>query len=340
MTIQFLNQEKFEERVQKVSLLKLRLSMLGTLAVIISFSTLFFTVILSWLGASNIIAIAFFVILFNIAQWLFAPHLINALYRAREVSEPENPKLYGMVKGLSQKIGLKMPRLMIANIPIPNAFAYGSPIAGTRVAVTTGLLKELEDEEVEAVIGHELGHLKHKDVQIMMFASVLPAIFYFIGYSMMLSAWFGGGRQREGGGGAPILIGIACMAIYWVLTLFVLGLSRLREYYADQRSAATVEEGARKLSEALVKIVASTGRFRSQHREVKSLGSFKALFISDPDRANKDEVEIAGTRMFRADQQLVQEILSRKVTTADRVLELLSTHPNIVKRLKALQRLA
>jgi len=157
---------------------------------------------------------------------------------------------------------------------------------------------------------------------------------------MMLSARFGGGRQRDEGGASPILIGIACMAIYWVLTLFVLGLSRLREYYADQRSAATVDDGARKLSEALAKIVASTGRFRSQHREVGSLNSFKALFISDPDRANRDEVELAGTRMFSTDQQLVQEILSRKITTVDRVLELLSTHPNIVKRLQALQRLA
>jgi len=314
--------------------------MLGTLAFIIAVSTLFFTVILSLLGALNIIALAFFVIVFNIVQWLFAPHLINALYRAREVSESDNPKLYGMVEGLSRRIGLKMPKVMIANIPIPNAFAYGSPIAGTRVAVTNGLLKELEEEEVEAVIGHELGHLKHRDVQIMMFASVLPAIFYFIGYSMMLSARFGGGRQREGGGAAPILIGIASMAIYWILTLFVLGLSRLREYYADQRSATTVDDGARKLSEALAKIVASTGRFRSQHREVGSLNSFKALFINDPDRAEKDEVEIAGARMFRADQQLVQEILSRKITTVDRMLELLSTHPNIVKRLQALQRLA
>jgi len=322
-----------------MSSLKLRLSMIGTLAFIIAVSTLFFTVILSLLGALNIIALASFVILFNILQWLFAPHLINALYKAREVSKSDNPKLYGMVERLSRKIGLKMPRVMIANIPIPNAFAYGSPIAGNRVAVTTGLMKELEDEEVEAVVGHELGHLKHRDVQIMMFASVLPAIFYFIGYSMMLSAWFGGGRQRQGGGAAPIIVGLACMAIYWMLTLFVLGLSRLREYYADQRSAMSVEEGARKLSEALAKIVASTGRMKRHHREVGGLNGFKTLFIDDPDRAERDEIQIAGTRMFRADRQLVQEILSRKVTMLDRALELLSTHPNIVKRLTALQKL-
>jgi heat shock protein HtpX len=80
---------------------------------------------------------------------------------------------------------------MIADIPIPNAFAYSSPIAGSRVAVTKGLLKSLDEEEIEAVVGHELGHLKHRDVQVMMFVSILPAVFYFIGYSMLLSSLFG-----------------------------------------------------------------------------------------------------------------------------------------------------
>jgi len=313
--------------------------MVGTLAVLIGLSTLFFTIILTWLKVYNLFAILSFVILFNIAQWLIAPYLIDALYSVRAVSRSEQPRLHSIVERLSQKIGLKMPRVMIANIPMPNAFAYGSPIAGIRVAVTSGLLNELEEEEVEAVLGHELGHLKHRDVQIMMFASVLPAIFYYIGYSMMLSAWFGGDRRREGGGAAPILIGIACMAIYWILTLFVLYLSRLREYYADRLSATNVEDGPRKLSEALAKIVSSTGRMRHYHRETSSFNSFKALFIEDPDRAEKDELELAGARRFKTDERLVQEILSKKVTTIDRVLEVLSTHPNIMKRLIALQSL-
>jgi len=313
--------------------------MVGTLAVLMGASTLFFTIILSLMGVMNILALLFLVIIFNIVQWLVAPYLIGALYRTKEVSKSDNPTLYGMVERLSRKINLKMPRLMIANISIPNAFAYGSPIAKSRVAVTTGLLNELEEEEVEAVVGHELSHLKHKDVQIMMFASVLPAIFYYIGFSMMMSGSYGGGRQREGGA-APILIGIACMAIYWILTLFVLGLSRLREYYADQRSASIVQDGGRKLSEALAKIVASTSKMKRYRKEVSGLSSFRALFIEDPNRAERDEVAIGRTAMLRTDQQLVQEVLSRRVTLLDRVLELLSTHPNIVKRLQALQRMA
>lgn len=324
-----------------MNLLKLRLSMIGTLVLLIAVSTLFFAVILSLLGPISIMSMLFFVLLFNVAQWLFAPYMIGAMYRAKEVSKSDSPELHSIVERLSKKLGLKMPKVMLASIPIPNAFAYGSPIAGNRIAVTAGLLDSLETEEVEAVLGHELGHLKHRDVQIMMFASVLPAVFYYLGYSMMMSSWYGGGRQREeGGGAAPLLIGIVSMAIYWILTLFVLRLSRLREYYADATSASTVEDGPRKLSEALVKIVASTGRLKRYRSGTGNLNAFKALFIEDPDSAERDQMAMAKTRMFKTDQQLVQEIISRRISTADRLIELLSTHPNIVKRLQALQSLS
>ncbi|MEM2897180.1 MAG: zinc metalloprotease HtpX [Candidatus Bathyarchaeia archaeon] len=322
-----------------MSLLKLRLSMVGTLALIIAVSTLAFALIMSLMGTFDLISLAFTVIIFNLIQWLFAPYLIDAMYSTHEISRSENPRLYGIVERLSSKASLKMPKLMLANIPIPNAFAYGSPISGSRVAVTKGLLNELEEEEVEAVIGHELGHLKHKDVQIMMFVSVLPAIFYFIGYSMMMSAQFGIERRREGGGAIPVLVGLVSMVIYWILTLFALSLSRLREYYADRHSASIVDEGPRKLSEALAKIVSSNAKIKRDRREVSRMSSFKTLFIEDPDRAESDAVKIAQARSFRTDQELVREVMSRKISTVDRVLELLSSHPNIVKRLKALQQI-
>ncbi len=322
-----------------MSIWKLRFSVIGTLAVIIGISTLFFTVLLSLTGAFNLITLVIFVVIFNIAQWLFAPYLIDLIYRARIVKKSENPKLYGTVEMLSQKSGIKMPRLMIANIPVPNAFAYGSPIAGTRVAVTKGLLEKLEDEEVEAVIGHELGHLKHRDVQVMMFVSLLPAIFYFIGYSMILSSMFGR-RDERGSSGAAIVIGMASMLVYWVLYIFTLYLSRLREYYADRHSATIVEDGPRKLSEGLVKIVRSSRRMRRSRRDTGNFSSFKSLFIADPDRAELDTVAIGQARPLTTDRKLVEEVLRRKVTSLDRIAEILSSHPNIVKRLKALQELA
>lgn len=322
-----------------MSLWKLRLSIIGTLAIIFGLSTLFFTILLSFMGVS-LLVLPFFVVAFNIIQWLIAPYLIDAMYRVKEVSKTENPRLHAMVESLSLKSGIEKPKVMIANIPVPNAFAYGSPIAGSRVAVTSELLKTLEEEEVEAVIGHELGHLKHRDVQVMMFVSILPAIFYFIGYSMLLSSMFRGRDERGGGAAVAALIGIGSLIAYFILHLFTLYLSRLREYYADRHSAGIVEEGPRKLSEGLAKIVHYTRRVRHHRRDMGSFSSFKALFISDPDRAEADAASISPRGASMDDQRLVEKTLRRELTMFDRFIELFSTHPNMVKRLKALQELA
>jgi len=313
------------------------LSMVGTLATIIGLSTLFFTVVLSLTSSFSLMTLGVFVVAFNILQWLISPYIINALYRAKELPKHENPKLHEIVENLSRKSGIEKPKLMLSRVPIPNAFAYGSPIAGNRVAVTSGLLKTLEYEEVEAVIGHELGHLKHRDVQIMMFVSILPALLYFIGYSLMLSSMFG--RRREGGSGGAVLLGIGFMIFSWILNMFILYLSRLREYYADRHSASIVEDGPRKLSEGLAKIVHATKNMRRTRKETQNLNAFKALFITDPDRANTDSAAMSRVRTPN-DQMLVQEILTRKPTTMDKIIEIFSTHPNIVKRLRALQELS
>jgi heat shock protein HtpX len=320
-----------------MNLVKLRFSMIGTIALLIIVSTVFFAILLSFFGVGNLLSLAFMVILSNLAQWLFAPQMINSMYKVKEISKTEDSQIHDTVERLSQRIGLKMPKVMIANMSIPNAFAYGSPIGGNRVAVTKGLLKNLQPEEVEAVLGHELGHLKNKDVQTMMFASAMPAIFYFLGSSIMYSAYYGGGDRRRTGGAAPMMIGMGSMIVHYVLTLMTLHLSRVREYYADQRSVSIVDDGARKLSEALAKIASSSSKMRVHRQSKANLNSFKALFIEDPDSSERDEIAISSTKMFKTDQQLVQEILSRKVTAADHMMELMSTHPNIVKRLKALR---
>lgn len=322
-----------------MSLWKLRVSVVGTLAVIIGLSTLFFTAVMMWIGIFDILSLGLFVVFFNLAQWLLAPYLIDAMYRVKEVSKADNPGLHATVERLSQKSGIKKPRVMVANIPIPNAFAYGSPIAGTRVAVTSELLKTLDDQQVEAVLGHELGHLKHRDVQVMMFVSILPALFYYIGFSMMMSSMYGRQSNRDSGS-AAVVIGIASMAIYWILTMFTLYLSRLREYFADRHSASVVDEGPRKLSEALAKIQASASRMRRSPKQAGGVSQYKALFISDPDRAASDTLAIAHAQGISADRRLVEEVLRKQVTTADKLLELFSTHPNMVKRLKTLQELA
>jgi len=323
----------------QMGMLKLKASMIGTLTAIIGLSTLFFTVLLSYIGMFNIYTLALFIVFFNVLQWLIAPYLIDALYRVKKVSKTEEPELYSTVERLSQKSGVKTPQLGVARIPIPNAFAYGSPLTGNRVAVTTGLLNTLDAEEVEAVIGHELGHMKHRDVQVMMFVSILPALFYYIGYSLMWSSMYSR-RDERGNAGLAVLIGFASILFYWVLTLFTLYLSRLREYYADRHSVSAVDDGARKLSEGLVKIAESTVKMRGRYRNMHNMSSLKTLFISDPDSAGRDLREVYQTDVWRSDQEIVAKHLSRKVSTADQFAELFSTHPNMVKRLRALQEIA
>ena len=153
--------------------------MAATLAIIIGLSTLVFTIVLSLAGVFDLVTLGILVVVFNIVQWLIAPYLIGALYKVRALPESENPTLHQAVSDLSRKSGISTPKLMIAQIPLPNAFAYGSPLSGSRVAVTQGLLTNLNPGEVEAVLGHELGHLKHKDVQLMMALSFLPALFLY-----------------------------------------------------------------------------------------------------------------------------------------------------------------
>lgn len=315
--------------------------MAATLAAIFGLTTLVFTVVLMWAGIGlSLITIGLLVVALNVAQWLLSPYLVGWIYKVKEMSPTENPRVHQMVTDLSKKSGISIPKLMLSQIPLPNAFAYGSPLTGSRVAVTQGLLTHLDDGEVEAVIGHELGHLKHRDVQVMMVVSFLPALFYYIGYSMMLSGMFGGGDNKKGGNGNNALFGIAFMAFSWVLTLFTLYLSRLREYYADRHSALIVENGAEKLSTGLVTIVEESKRTNKPAKDQKkSHSSYKALFISDPDRAASDYVELHANSAA-SKQDLLRETLAKQPTSTDKFAEVFSTHPNIIKRLRALQEIS
>jgi heat shock protein HtpX len=321
------------ENDTNMSLLRLRLSMLGTLAAIIAVSTLGIGLVLSMMGELNVTTLVVVVTLFNVGQWLLAPYLVNAIYKARQMEPDESPRLYQAVEDLSARSGIRKPKLMYSSLDIPNAFAYGSPLTGSHVAVTQGLLSSLSMDEVEAVIGHELGHIKHRDVQAMMFLSLLPSIFYIVARSTLFSRVYGDRDRRDSG--ALALVGGVSMLIYFALLLFNMGFSRLREYYADQHSAKVVENGAWKLSTGLAKITTSTARAQEMGVGGPSASGFKALFISDPDRALQDAYELRASGLV-SDSELVGSIMSRRVTAFDRLGELFSTHPNIVKRLKAL----
>ena len=313
-----------------MNLNKLRLSMAGTAAIIIGASSLGLALIMSSLGTLNLTSLILLAAGFNLLQWLLAPYLINLTYRVKPLSPDENPGLHNSLEELSRRSGIKTPRLMVSSLQIPNAFAYGSPLTGSHVAVTRGLLGSLDAEQVNAVVGHELGHIKHRDMHLMMIASFLPSLFYIVARSTMFSR----DRDRRSYG----LVGAASLLVYFVLSLANLSLSRTREYYADMHSAGLTPGGAQKMGAALARISQATYRTQTSAPKQIDSGSFKALFISDPDRASRDLNEMHETG-FTGDSELVDQMAARPVSGFESFLELFSTHPNMVKRLRALRAL-
>lgn len=313
------------------SLLRLRLTMLGTLALVIGASTLFISLLLYLLGALNIFSVLIFVVLFNLVQWLISPYMVEAMYRCKEVPYDQSPKLHEMVERVARSAGVPKPRVMYSPLQAPNAFAYGSPLGGSRVCVTQGLLDNLKDDEIEAVIGHELGHLKHRDVQIMMFVSVLPTIFYWIGISLIWSGGYYGSNQRNAGNAQAI--GFLALIVYFILNLLILALGRQRELYADRHGAEVVPEGAQKLAVALAKLDAYSHGLKRKGSSSFQVSGFKSMLIIDPDHTSG--INLADL----SDSELVDYVASRRESAGERLLELFSTHPSTVKRIRILRAL-
>ncbi|BAJ50116.1 peptidase M48 [Candidatus Caldarchaeum subterraneum] len=306
----------------RLSLVKLRLAMVGTWALITGVASLLFVAVLTFLRIPllNFYTIIGFVVVFHVFQWLIGPYIIGAVYRTRPAAEAGLGWVEEAVNRLSMAAGMeKPPKTYVAEIDIPNAFAFGSPLTGPMVAVTRRLVESLPREEVEAVIGHELGHIKHRDVAFMMAISIIPAIIYYLGYTLFVSGAYSGRRE---GGAYTFLIGIALMVFSFIFNIFVFYMSRLREYYADYFAAKTVPNGARNLQRALVRIMMLAGRLRRE--EVAHVEQFKAFFIADP------EVKL---QAFGDIDRVVEEVKNRKPST---VAELFSTHPDPAKRLRAL----
>ncbi|MCC7558629.1 MAG: M48 family metalloprotease, partial [Methanobacteriaceae archaeon] len=190
-------------------------------------------------------------------------------------------------------------------------------------------------DELKAVLGHEISHIRHMDMMVMTLLSVVPLICYYI----FISTLFSGGRNREGG---AALIGVAALAGYILGNLLVLFVSRVREYYADQGS---VELGnpPHKLASALYKLV--YGSAAANKDEIKEVEGIKAFFVNDISDAGN---EISDLRQLDMDMDGVisESELSRlkysetKVSLSHKVMEIMSTHPNMVKRIKKLSELS
>jgi len=293
-----------------------------------------------WVGGAGFLWVYIILaLLFLGFQYLIGPSIVGWTMRVRWVSEKEAPELHGMVAELAERAGIPKPKVGISPRPVPNAFAFGRTRWDGRVCVTQGLLNLLSRDELKAVLGHEISHIKHRDMVIMTLLSAIPLIMYWIALSLMFRGAFGG-RQ---GGAAAALIGLGAFLLYFITNLLVLYGSRIREYYADRGS---VELGSRPhhLATALYKLVYSNARFRGRE-ELKQVEGVKAFFVNDPSRAWNDIRELAqidrdmsgtidGAELMELRQKTVRP------STADKLMELFTTHPNMLRRIKHLSSLA
>ncbi|MEM4485680.1 MAG: zinc metalloprotease HtpX [Zestosphaera sp.] len=323
-----------------ISLTKLRVSMIGSIALVIGISTLILTVVLSLLtydydvSASSVLMLSLgFVVGIHFIQWLVSPWIIESLYKVKPVSSAGEAWVSEVIERVAKASGLRsVPKAMISEIGVPNAFAYGNVLSGHKVAVTRGLIENLPRDEVEAVIAHEVGHIKHRDVEIMMIISILPALIYWLGRLLLYSGFFTSGRSRDRGS-APILAvlaGMALVAVSFLTNLAVLYISRLREHYADTNAVLTVPEGGRRLQRALARILVASGSIkRFSPAAVKDATKLKALLISDP------EVGLGSLRTYNIDE-IVEWIKSQRSLSP---AEVFSTHPDPAKRLRFIESL-
>jgi heat shock protein HtpX len=275
---------------------------------------------------TSLVVMAFFLALF---QWLIGPYVINVMYRAHEV-KPDDPTygwVYDMVADVARANGFKdTPRVFIADVPFPNAFAYGSPVAGKRVAITLPLLRILKPSELKAVLGHEIGHLRHRDVEVLMAVGLIPTVIYWLGWSLWWGGLWGGWSEgRNNGGGLLLLIGLVLLAVSFLFQLFVLYINRLREAYADVNGALTVENGAHNLQRALAKI---TLYMDPNIVKRTTNGTLRMLFFAPP--VSVEEIEGNVDSLIEYWRHYKPSILE----------ELFMTHPHPARRIQMLDRLA
>lgn len=295
------------------------------------------TGVAGWMGIGNLLSYGIIAIVLVFIQYLIGPSMVARIMRVEYVSEQERPELHQMISELAQPAGIPKPKVGVSPVTMPNAFAFGRSKGDARVCVTEGLLDLLSKDELRAVLGHEISHVKHRDMTLITLLSVFPLIIYFISWGLMWS----GGRRREGGGNPLPLIGLGMLLLYFVVHLLVLYGSRIREYYADLGSVELGNQ-PRHLATALYKL--AYGNARVSKESLKRMEGAKAFFVNDPSRAMNEvrelsqvDADMSGTIDYGELEALRSK--SVYVGTGDRLMELMSTHPNMLKRIKHLSSL-
>jgi heat shock protein HtpX len=242
-----------------------------------------------------------FIGLFMGLQYYYSDRLVLWSMNAKVVSEDEEPALHQTITRLCAMADLPKPKIAIVRTPMPNAFATGKGPNSAVVAVTTGLMARLNQGELEAVLAHELSHVKNRDMTVLTIASFLStAAFYLVRYGM----YFGGFGNNRKGGGNIILVWIISIAVWVVSFLLIRVLSRYRELAAD-RGAAMVTGNPANLISALLKISDTMPRIPTD--DLRKVEGMNAFFIIPA---------ISGS-----------------------VMNLFSTHPTMEKRIAELEKM-
>jgi heat shock protein HtpX len=226
----------------------------------------------AYLGGKQGMTIALvFALVMNFFTYWYSDKIVLKMYRAQEVTEAEAPELFGIVRRLVQKADMPMPKIYIIQQDQPNAFATGRNPQHAAVAVTTGIMHILSREELQGVIGHELSHIKNRDILIGTVAATISGAISYLTYFAM---FFGHGDDDDGGN--PI-IALLIFIIGPIAALIIqMAISRSREYAADQ-GGAQLAGNPRYLSSALRKLHTA-----SQQIPMKANPATSHMFIVNP----------------------------------------------------------
>ena len=284
------------------------------------------------LGISNFYFYLVLSIVMMLVQYMLGPLIVDWSMRVKYLKPGERPEIQNMVKDLAARANIPMPRVGIAQVAVPNAFAFGRTIGDARICVTEGILTLLDKEEMMAVLGHEMSHIKNRDVLTMTLLSVIPIILYRIAWQFL---FYGNKRDKQGN---AAIVGLVAFGFYFLTNLLVLYASRIREYFAD-KGAVDLGNQPAQLASALYKLVYGSARMPKE--ALKNVEGMKAFFANDPSRALKDLKDLRDLDLDKSGTISASELAalqSRPVRLGfgDKALELFSTHPNMLKRIKRL----
>jgi heat shock protein HtpX len=216
---------------------------------------------------------------FLVAQWFFSDRIALFSMGGREVTPEEEPHLHAIVDRLCALADMPKPKVAIADSDVPNAFATGRSPKRAVVCATTGIMRRLDERELEGVLAHELSHVAHRDVTVMTLASFVGVLAGFLTRMTLYSGMFGGNRRNNDNGGAPaiLIITLVSLVVYALSFLLTRTLSRYRELAADRAGAfLTAQPSA--LASALTKISGEMGRIPS--KDLRQAEPFNAFFFA------------------------------------------------------------